>query len=479
MSYLKLLRYGIRFIFLQTILTSVTIFYFDRYLLKDFPDAGEILINNLIEDRDRFYPFINNSFLKLDIYLALFVFIFLIILYSTKFYTYVDELSFKFENKYLDDFINLYLLWTCTLMIFFTLIRFNILSRGYLIALTFIGPLILMIFRNSEIILAALGRPMTSEKCLVINLNKDSTFRNLRIITFRKISKELDYENFNNFNELIKTIDTINKEEEINLIIIDLKDENSIPEELENYLIDINKKILLISNNKLDFKNIFIHRTKKIQDKNLTYFNNDIQYGSRYLLKRILDIFVSLSLIIFLSPIIIFISIYILLLDGGPVVIKQNRVGLHGKQFKMYKFRTMKKDSHELRDELSELNKHSGPLFKIENDPRIIKGTEFLRSYSLDELPQLINVIKGNMSVVGPRPLFKEDTKLFDQQYMRRLNVLPGITGLLQINERNTPDFNVWHKYDIEYIDNWSIYLDVKIIMKTPFSLIKNKTKGL
>ena len=173
MSYLKLLRYGIRFIFLQTILTSVTIFYFDRYLLKDFPDAGEILINNLIEDRDRFYPFINNSFLKLDIYLALFVFIFLIILYSTKFYTYVDELSFKFENKYLDDFINLYLLWTCTLMIFFTLIRFNILSRGYLIALTFIGPLILMIFRNSEIILAALGRPMTSEKCLVINLNKD------------------------------------------------------------------------------------------------------------------------------------------------------------------------------------------------------------------------------------------------------------------------------------------------------------------
>ena len=146
---------------------------------------------------------------------------------------------------------------------------------------------------------------------------------NRTIITFRKISKELDYENFNNFNELIKTIDTINKEEEINLIIIDLKDENSIPEELENYLIDINKKILLISNNKLDFKNIFIHRTKKIQDKNLTYFNNDIQYGSRYLLKRILDIFVSLSLIIFLSPIIIFISIYILLLDAGPVVIKQ------------------------------------------------------------------------------------------------------------------------------------------------------------
>ena len=83
------------------------------------------------------------------------------------------------------------------------------------------------------------------------------------------------------------------------------------------------------------------------------------------------------------------------------------------------------------------------------------------------------------MSVVGPRPLFEEDTQLFDKNYMRRLNVLPGITGLLQINERNTPDFSTWYKYDIEYIDNWSIYLDMKIILKTPFSLFKSKTKGL
>ena len=145
----------------------------------------------------------------------------------------------------------------------------------------------------------------------------------------------------------------------------------------------------------------------------------------------------------------------------------------------MYKFRTMKKDAHSLRKDLTQENKHDGPLFKLENDPRIIKGTQFLRNYSLDELPQFLNVIKGEMSVVGPRPLFDEDTKLFNETYMRRLNVLPGITGLLQINERNTPEFSIWYKYDIEYIENWSLYLDLKIIALTPFSLFKSKVKGM
>ena len=168
------------------------------------------------------------------------------------------------------------------------------------------------------------------------------------------------------------------------------------------------------------------------------------------------------------------------MLDSNPVIVKQKRVGLHGKIFTMYKFRSMKTDSHKLRDNLSDLNKNSGPLFKIENDPRIISGAQVLRKYSLDELPQLINVIKGDMSLVGPRPLFSEDTEYFDKNYMRRLNVLPGITGLLQINERNTSDFQIWYEYDIEYIQNWSLYLDLKILLKTPYALIKgNKIKGL
>ena len=139
----------------------------------------------------------------------------------------------------------------------------------------------------------------------------------------------------------------------------------------------------------------------------------------------------------------------------------------------------MYKNSHDLRDELEELNKNDEVIFKIENDPRIISGTNFLRTFSLDELPQFINVLKGEMSIVGPRPLFDEDTKLFEKSYMRRLNVLPGITGLLQINDRNTSEFATWYKYDLEYIENWSLYLDLKIILKTPMSLFGSKVKGL
>ena len=138
----------------------------------------------------------------------------------------------------------------------------------------------------------------------------------------------------------------------------------------------------------------------------------------------------------------------------------------------------MKKGSHGLRDELKGLNTQDGPLFKIENDPRILKGASVLRQYSLDEIPQFFNVLKGEMSIVGPRPLFDDDTKLFDRNYMRRLNVLPGITGLLQINERNSSEFSTWHKYDMEYIDNWSLYRDIEIILRTPLSLFKSNIKG-
>ena len=177
--------------------------------------------------------------------------------------------------------------------------------------------------------------------------------------------------------------------------------------------------------------------------------------SAKYILKRIIDIILSTFGLIIFMPIIFLLSIYIMSIDGYPFFVKQKRVGLHGQVFDMYKFRTMHKNSHKQRESLDELNKSDGPLFKIENDPRILKGLLFARKFSLDELLQFINVLKGEMSIVGPRPLFDDDTQLFDTNYMRRLNVLPGITGLLQINERNTSDFSIWYKYDIEYIENW------------------------
>ena len=234
----------------------------------------------------------------------------------------------------------------------------------------------------------------------------------------------------------------------------------------------------MISKNKPAFHTNFLYRQENIDKNYFTYFNNDIQYGSKYILKRIIDITLSFFGILFFSPVMIMLAIYITLIDGYPFFVKQNRVGLHGETFKMYKFRTMRQDSHKLRKEMEQLNKSDGPLFKIEDDPRILNKLIFARKFSLDELLQFFNVLKGEMSIVGPRPLFDDDTQLFNTKYMRRLNVLPGITGLLQINERNTSEFETWYKYDIEYIENWSLYLDFKIILKTPFALFSKKIKG-
>ena len=483
-SYIK---YLVRFLFLQVILTATTIYYFNKFLISEKICEACVggsfrlqIVNNIWEDRNRFFRFLNEDLVTIENFIGIFIFIFLIILYSTKFYTYINELSYSLDRNYLDEYISIYLLWTTSFITFFTLFRVShLISRGYLILFTFIVPVILLIFRNSEFLSSILGRSVTNENFITFNLDEDSIFRNLRIMTFRNEISNYQNVDLNNTENIIKEIDSINKVDNINLIVFNFNKSRKIDNKLEEYLINLNKKVLIISKEKIEFSNFFLNRTEIVSEYYLTYFNNDIQYGSKYILKRFIDISLSLIGLVVLSPIFLFIYFYILILDGGNAVIQQNRVGLHGKQFNMFKFRTMKKNSHELRDNLKELNEHDEVIFKIENDPRIISGTHFLRKYSLDELPQFFNVLKGEMSMVGPRPLFDEDTKLFDESYMRRLNVLPGITGLLQINERNTSDFSTWYKYDIEYIENWSLYLDLKIILKTPFSLFNSKVKGI
>ena len=474
----KFFKYFIRFFILQFLLTIFTIYYFDNFLISNL-ETKQIIFNNLRLDAQRFLPYLNLDLINVDSLLIIMIFIFLIILYSTKFYTYVNELSYSLNKNYFDEYFQLYLLWTSYLFAMFYIFRFENISRGFLLLFSLLVPFILLAFRNTEFLSSLLGRSVTNESFLSINLDTKSKFRNLRIITFRKSIDNLSNIDLGKAKSLINKIDEINKLKKINLIIINLDNVKKLDKTLESYLIETNKKILIISNNKPSFENIFLFRQEIIDDTYFTYFNNDVQYGSKYILKRLLDIAVSVLGICFFAPVLFLLSIYILLIDGTPIYIKQNRVGLHGETFEMYKFRSMKNNSHELRKSLDDLNKSSGPLFKIENDPRILKGLNIIRRYSLDELLQFFNVIKGDMSIVGPRPLFDDDTKYFDTNYMRRLNVLPGITGLLQINERNTKDFETWHKYDIEYIENWSLYLDFKIILKTPFSMFSKKIKGL
>ena len=477
MNIKNLAKYSLRFLLLQGILTAFTIFYFDNYLIWDQDFKKEIYFN-LLEDKNRFFPLLKDNLISVDIVLALLIFVFLIILYSTKFYTYVNELTYSMNRNLLGEYFQIYLVWTSYILVSFFILRFNNLFRGNLLLFSFLVPLILLAFRNTEFLSSLLGRSLTNESFISFNLDENSKFRKLRIMTFRRNLGTFFIEENNASEEIIKIIDRENKNNKINLVVIEVNFD-TISEDLEAYLINLNKKVLLITKNKLKFTNKFIYREDTLEEYRLIYFNNDIQYGSKFILKRATDILLSLVLLTLFSPIIFLISILIFVRDGFPSIIKQNRVGLHGDHFNMYKFRTMKKNSHELRGELSDLNQSQGPLFKIENDPRILKGLNFVREYSFDELPQLINVLKGDMSIVGPRPLFDNDTKLFNTSYMRRLNVMPGITGLLQINERNTKDFETWYRYDIEYIENWSLFLDFEIILKTPFAMFSKKIRGI
>ena len=473
----NLLKYGLRFIFLQAVLTFVTIWYFDNYLFVS-PELKYEVYLSLVEDRERFYQFFPLRFVTIDTVLALLIFIFLIILYTTNFYTYVNELNYTFKRNYLDEYLNIYLLWCSFLFSFLLLFRIFELYRSNLIIASFIVPTILFLFRNSEVISLLLGRSVFKENYISINLDKNSSLRNLRIMKFRNEVKTIKLDLKDKPSLLPKKINSINKESEVNLIIINLDDQKTLPKDVENYLINLNKKVLIISNNKIKFKSNFIYREENFENYFFSYFNNDIQYGSKYIIKRIFDIFSSVILLILLSPFLVLLLIFLLIVDGWPPIITQKRVGLHGKIFNMYKFRSMYHNTHYLRDNLSSENSKTGPLFKLDDDPRLIKGAKTIRRFSLDELPQLINVIKGDMSLVGPRPLFDTDTKYFDTNYMRRLNVLPGMTGLLQINDRNTDDFKVWFKHDIEYIENWNFYLDLKILLKTIPSLFNKSVQG-
>ena len=467
------IKYLIRFLFLQSVISVITIWYFDNFVFFNAEHKFEIYLN-LVEDRERFYNFLPLSWITIDALLVFLISIFLIILYSTKFYTYVNELDFSYENKFFDDYLMLYLMWNSFIFSSLYVFRVTGLSRANLILFSFIVPVILLVFRNSEIISLLLGRSISKENYIAFNLDELSNFINLRIIAYRNQKLVINCDE----SELPATVETevnkLNKVVNLNLIILRLKKSVKLESNLEDFLINLNKKVLIISDNKLDFRKNFIYRVANVDTKYLYYFNNDIQYGAKFIIKRLLDIFISSILLIFLFPVFLIISILIIYYGQTPFIIKQSRVGLHGKKFKMYKFKTMFNDSHEKRKDLDDQNKKGGPLFKIDDDPRIIKNLSFLRRYSLDELPQLINVLKGEMSLVGPRPLFEEDSEYFDKKYMRRLNVMPGMTGLLQINERNTDDFDIWYKYDIEYIENWNLYLDIKILFKT-FGALKHK----
>ena len=228
---------------------------------------------------------------------------------------------------------------------------------------------------------------------------------------------------------------------------------------------------LRTSESMLKLTNAF--KTEIANEKFLTFTNiphNLYQLG----VKKIMDVVISIIIIIAFAPVFIIIGMMIILTSRGPVIFRQARVGLRGRPFYLYKFRTMIENAEEIREELKDQNEVDGPVFKIKNDPRVTSIGKFLRRSGLDELPQLFNVLKGEMSLIGPRPPLQSETLQYKRWQLRRLSVKPGLSCFWQIKpERNSIRFDKWMELDLAYIDNWSIRLDLMILLKTVRTVFK------
>ncbi|MHB8174213.1 MAG: sugar transferase, partial [Nitrospirota bacterium] len=214
-------------------------------------------------------------------------------------------------------------------------------------------------------------------------------------------------------------------------------------------------------------------RLEKVGDIKLITFATQKGAPLQRTVKQAIDTLASAVMLLLLSPFMAGIAVAIKLDSRGPVFFVQERCGLNGRVFKFLKFRSMHADAEERKKELLKYNDMSGPIFKMRKDPRVTRVGRWLRKYSFDELPQLINVLKGDMSLVGPRPPVPSEVAKYERWQRRRLSVKPGITCQWQVSGRNSIDFEDWMKLDLKYIDNWSLMQDFDLLLKTIPAVIK------
>lgn len=212
-------------------------------------------------------------------------------------------------------------------------------------------------------------------------------------------------------------------------------------------------------------------KTKELNKGEIIITSQDLHKPIYEFFKRILDVICSVVALIVLSPVFLVTALAVRS-DGGPAFYKQTRVGKNNTHFEMYKFRSMCKNAENLQDDLMKYNEMDGPVFKIKGDPRITKVGKFIRKYSIDELPQLLNIVKGDMSIVGPRPPLVREVEQYNSYQMQRLLVTPGLTCFLQAYGRSDLSFDDWMDMDMKYIKRRNIFLDIKLIVKTVFAVI-------
>ena len=354
--------------------------------------------------------------------------IFLIINLLTSFIYFLIDYVFQVNDK-ITMFVSVYITSFVSIIAFMWLIKFINLSRFFLLInfLTFI----LSIF-----VFTRLDRKKSND--IYITFDKNLAEKNESFI----------FKDFNNFpQDFIKTVF-----EQLN------------SNNLKGLLFNEHAFKSLGFENIVELANFLGVDIFTLQDKKFKLLHSSSSLNN--ILKNFLDIVI----LILFSPIFLFLiiifSVLVFLFDGTPIFYTQDRVGIKGRQFKIFKFRTMKKI--ELTPEqIEELNEKSKVVFKSKKDPRITKFGSFLRKSSIDELPQIINILKNEMSFIGPRPPIPEEVLKYEIKHLKRVSVKPGITGLWQVTLRQDNDFDKWVQKDIEYIDNWSIFLDIKIALKT------------
>jgi lipopolysaccharide/colanic/teichoic acid biosynthesis glycosyltransferase len=204
-------------------------------------------------------------------------------------------------------------------------------------------------------------------------------------------------------------------------------------------------------------------------------FSQSARRAAQLASKQVLDLILAVPLVLVLLPLFASLVVAIRLLDGRPVVFSQVRVGLHGRRFKMWKFRTMVENAETMKLQLEALNEVDGPAFKLTRDPRVTRLGAFLRRTSLDELPQLFNVLEGSMSLVGPRPLPESEQQRIRGAQRRRLSMKPGITGLWQVSGRSNVSFADWMRMDQAYVDRWSLWMDLRLLLATLPAVLRRK----
>jgi exopolysaccharide biosynthesis polyprenyl glycosylphosphotransferase len=368
------------------------------------------------------------------------------------------------------------------LLVFYFVFKLYQISRLFLIEFSILGLLFLFVARSLEYKIFRIYRAKGYNYINIVLIADDSS---IPFIESLIANKEWGYHIIAIFTGSEKLKEQYEKaiillpEEYLtvlnDLMEVDIIDEvlyfktKVIPLEVRNTVRSCEELGVVFSLNYTDQNNKLTNAIKTLigNQKFLTFIN--IPHNTFALaIKKIMDISISLFMIIVLSPVLLLIAILIKVTSPGPIVFKQARVGLRGRQFSLFKFRTMIVNAEKLKKDLETENEMDGPVFKIKDDPRVTKIGKILRTTGLDELPQLFNVLKGEMSLIGPRPPLPSETVQYKRWQLRRLSVKPGLSCFWQIKpDRNNIKFEKWMELDLAYIDNWSLRLDFIILLKT------------